>query len=195
MPRDSNGVWTDIPNIEAVPGQTIESADWNGYRADLRDNEFNVPRPIEQGGTGASTAEQARINLGIPLNTPATTAEFLANVPDKFLDTDGVNAAGAILALTDAATVSWNMALGINASVTLGGNRALALPTNMIIGRSGFLRIKQDATGSRSLTLASGWKGGPITLSTAANTEDYLFYVVIATNQVLVTGVKRAVGP
>lgn len=64
MPRASDGTWSDIPNITAVPGQTIESADWNGYRADLRQNEFNAARPIVAGGTGATTPEQALINLG-----------------------------------------------------------------------------------------------------------------------------------
>lgn len=64
MPRSGDGVWTDIPNIIAVPGQTIESADWNNYRADLRDNEFNAARPITAGGTGATNATDALTNLG-----------------------------------------------------------------------------------------------------------------------------------
>lgn len=64
MPRSGDGVWTDIPNITAVPGQTIESADWNNYRADLRDNEFNAARPITAGGTGATNAADALANLG-----------------------------------------------------------------------------------------------------------------------------------
>lgn len=64
MPRSGDGVWYDIPNITAVPGQTIESADWNNYRADLRDNEFNSPRPITAGGTGATNAADALDNLG-----------------------------------------------------------------------------------------------------------------------------------
>lgn len=64
MPRSGDGVWTDIPNITAVPGQVIESADWNNYRADLRDNEFNAARPITAGGTGATNAADALANLG-----------------------------------------------------------------------------------------------------------------------------------
>ena len=64
MPRDSGGIWSDIPGINAVPGATIESADWNGYRADLRTNEFNAARPITAGGTGATNAVDALNNLG-----------------------------------------------------------------------------------------------------------------------------------
>lgn len=64
MPRASDGTWSDIPNITAVPGQTIESADWNNYRADLRNNEFNAARPITAGGTGATNAVDALANLG-----------------------------------------------------------------------------------------------------------------------------------
>lgn len=65
MPRDVDGVWTDIPNITAVPGEVIESADWNNYRADLRDNEFNAVRPVTAGGTGASSILGAKTALGI----------------------------------------------------------------------------------------------------------------------------------
>lgn len=64
MPRSGDGTWSDIPNITAVPGEVIESADWNNYRADLRNNEFNAARPITAGGTGATNASDALDNLG-----------------------------------------------------------------------------------------------------------------------------------
>lgn len=79
--------------------------------------------------------------------------------------------------LTDAATVAWDMALGINANVTLAGNRTLGAPTNIRAGSSGLLTITQDATGSRTLAYNAAWKfagGTAPVLSTTAAARDLL---------------------
>lgn len=59
--------------------------------------------------------------------------------------------------LTDGATVAWNAALGEIATITLGGNRTMSAPTNLKLG-SYALHVKQDATGSRTLTLPAIFK-------------------------------------
>lgn len=90
--------------------------------------------------------------------------------------------------LTDGATVTWATG-GVkypNAAVTLGGNRTLAI-TDVVSGQSGTLIVKQDGTGSRTLTLPAGSKvrdggAGAITLSTAANSIDILTYFYDGTN-------------
>ena len=144
-------------------------------------------------GAITDTALRTALLLGTAaLINKATTAEYLANTTDKALTTDQVNASGAFLSLTDGATINWNMALGFNASVTLGGNRTIASPTNMIVGRSGCLSIKQDGTGSRIPSWGSVWKKTP-TLSTAANSEDLVFYFVRSSTQVVCTGTLKAV--
>lgn len=80
--------------------------------------------------------------------------------------------------LTDAATVNWNMAVGYNARVTLGGNRTIAAPTNPILGLTYSLEVIQDATGSRVPSLNAcfdfGVAGAP-TFSTGANKRDIIF--------------------
>lgn len=55
-------------------------------------------------------------------------------------------------------------------------NFTLANPTNPTNGQVIHLRITQDATGSRIMTLGSAWSAGPntVTLSTAANKVDHL---------------------
>lgn len=78
--------------------------------------------------------------------------------------------------LTDAATVSWNYGNGYNTTVTLAGNRTLAI-TNIPNGSYGTIKIVQDSTGGRTLTLPSGSKvvnggAGTLTLTTAANSTD-----------------------
>lgn len=59
--------------------------------------------------------------------------------------------------LTDAATVTYDAAGGVNAKWTIGGDRTLSIPTNVAAGQSGRVVITQDGTGGRTLTLASGW--------------------------------------
>lgn len=80
--------------------------------------------------------------------------------------------------LTDGATITWTADTSKTeqqATVTLGGNRTLAI-ASAANGMSFRLRVKQDATGSRTLALPAGSKvaGGAATLSTAANAQDLL---------------------
>lgn len=75
--------------------------------------------------------------------------------------------------LTDAASIATDCALSNHFSVTLGGNRTLANPTNMRDGGIYNWRIKQDGTGSRTLAYGSKFKfSGSSTLSTAAGAVD-----------------------
>lgn len=79
--------------------------------------------------------------------------------------------------LTDAATIAWDADLGLNARVTLAGNRTLGNPTNLVDGDVLNLRIVQDGTGTRTLAFASKWKaaGGVAgVVSTAAGAVDFL---------------------
>lgn len=142
------------------------------------------------------TAAQAKLNVNAASITNAmlvdvaTTAEFLANTASQILTTDQVWAAGTEVGLTDAATIAVNMALFINANVTLAGNRTLGQPTNTKNGQAGCIRIIQDGTGSRTLAYHSDWKfagGVDPTLSTAAGSQDLLFYQVLAANIIYAT--------
>jgi hypothetical protein len=88
-------------------------------------------------------------------------------------------------ALTDGATITWATAGNpiSHGKVTLGGNRTLAI-TGAVDGSSGLLRLTQDGTGSRTLTLPSGSKaaGGAFTLSTPAGSVDLLGWVYDGTS-------------
>lgn len=89
------------------------------------------------------------------------------------------------VALTDGATITFDMSTLVNAFVTLGGNRTLGNPTNPIVGQTGLIRIIQDATGSRTLALGSSWKtqgGTGLALTTTAGATDVAVYCVWATN-------------
>jgi hypothetical protein len=80
-------------------------------------------------------------------------------------------------ALTDAATINTDTSTSNTFTVTLGGNRTLANPTNLRSGFTYMWIVKQDATGSRTLTYGTAftWPGGVApTLTTAANAVDLI---------------------
>ncbi len=87
--------------------------------------------------------------------------------------------------LSDGANIAWNLNTQQVAAVTLAGNRTLSNPTNMVNGGTYILIVKQDATGSRTLSYGANykWAGGvtPV-LSTAANAVDVLTFVSDGTN-------------
>lgn len=94
---------------------------------------------------------------------------------------------GTPSALTDAATITPDLSLANHFTVTLGGNRTLANPTNPTAGQSGLIVITQDATGSRTLAYGTYWKfpgGSAPTLTTTANAVDLLAYYCESTTRI-----------
>jgi hypothetical protein len=88
---------------------------------------------------------------------------------------------GGVTALTDGATITPDFAVSNNFSVTLGGNRTLANPSNQTAGQSGAITITQNGTGSNTLAYGSNWKfsqGSAPVLTTTANATDVLVYFV-----------------
>lgn len=83
----------------------------------------------------------------------------------------------AFVSLADAATISTNALLGNQFKVTLGANRVLGNPTGLHDGGVYEWHIKQDGTGSRTLSFGSYFKfagGTAPTLTTTANALDVI---------------------
>lgn len=121
---------------------------------------------ITSGGSTAAAASDIWTGTN---NTKFVTAKALA---DAMVDQT----------LTDASTITWDMASGFRAKVTLGGNRTLGQPTGLIKGMTGSLQVQQDGTGSRTLAYASCWdfmSDGAPTLSTGANKRDKIYFEVV----------------
>jgi len=141
---------------------------------------------IADGGTGASTAANARISLGVAIGTdvqPYDAATAKTNVAQSFTAAQR----GSVSTLTDGATITPDFAVANNFSVTLGGNRTLANPTNLVAGQSGVIKISQDGTGSRTLAFGSYWDfagGSAPTLTTTASAVDILAYYVDSTTNI-----------
>jgi hypothetical protein len=94
---------------------------------------------------------------------------------------------GNITTLTDGATITPNFAVNNSFTVTLGGNRTLANPTNLVAGQSGVIIINQDGTGGRTLAYGSyfDFGGGTApTLTTTANAQDMIAYFVVSTTRI-----------
>ena len=94
---------------------------------------------------------------------------------------------GEITALSDGSTITPNFNDSNNFSVTLGGNRTLANPSNLTAGQSGSIFITQDGTGSRTLAYGSYWDfaaGTAPTLTTTASAVDRIDYVVRTTSSI-----------
>ena len=82
-----------------------------------------------------------------------------------------------------------------NFIINMNGNLTLGQPVTGQVGQTGFIVFKQDATGSRTLTLNSAFKnpgGTAPTLSTAANSVDTLGYMIIAPNEILLSTAQLA---
>ena len=157
---------------------TVVSGTWQGTAVGL-----------VYGGTGAATASGARSNLGLVIGTDvqafdADTAK--TDVAQSFTAAQR----GTISALTDGATITADFAVANNFSVTLGGNRTLANPSNQTAGQSGCIWITQDGTGSRTLAYGSQWDftgGTAPTLSTTAAAVDCLVYAVQSSTKITAT--------
>ena len=134
---------------------------------------------ITKGGTGATSASGALTNLGAaPIASPTFTgtvsAPIYASTPQS---------------LTAGATINWNPANGLNASVTLNQNSTLLFTTTPAVGSYGTLVLTQDATGGRTITLPSATNkvlgstsSTTIDLSTAANAIDIVNFYYDGTN-------------
>ena len=127
--------------------------------------------------------------------TASPTANRAVTVPDSAFTMAGLEIVqsftvaqrGTVSALTDGATITPDFAASNNFSVTLGGNRALANPTNIVAGQSGVIFITQDGTGSRTLSYGTYWKfsgGVAPTLTTTASAVDMLVYIVQSSTRI-----------
>ena len=205
-PSEDLANFVTLTGIQTLTNKTLTSPTINTPTISSPAFTGSVPTGIDASQTARGIIEQAtdaETQTGTdtaraisPANLTAkeaTAANYRANTADRILTTDQVWSAAAEVTLTDAATIAVDFSTFINAVVTLGGARAMGNPTNEKVGQSGVIRIVQDGTGSRTLSYGTDWEfagGSAPTLSTAAGTNDLLFYHIIATDRIFGNLVK-----
>ena len=94
-------------------------------------------------------------------------------------------AAANVTALSDGATITIDMATACHHSVTLGGNRTFAAPSNQVVGQSGSIFITQPSSGNYTVAYNSAFKfagGSTPTASTSSDAVDRIDYIVLSSN-------------
>jgi hypothetical protein len=141
------------------------------------------------GGTTQSTNERMRIDGSGNVAVGKTSATYKVDVHGRGNFDSTLNApnyTSTFQTLTFGATITWDQTKGATAAVTLTGNATLSI-TNEVAGMYGLIRVSQDATGSRTLTLPGSSKvinggGGVVALTTTASATDVLSYFYDGTN-------------
>lgn len=119
----------------------------------------------------------------------ATVAQFRAAQTGTYaLTAKNVWDGAAEVPLGSTGNVTPNFSTFINGFIGLTANRVLNNPSNVKPGQTGWIRVKQNATGGLTLSYGSTYKfiGGEVPiLSTDPNAEDVFFYVCLSTTRIL----------
>jgi hypothetical protein len=144
----------------------------------------NTGKLVVSGNSSGTTTIAAQPNASGIVTLPATTDVLVGratvdNLTNKTISNSVI--IGSVVALTDAANITTDVSLGNTFSVTVNGNRTLAIPSNPTGGQKCIWIVKQGAGGNHTVTLntsSGGFRLGTditdITFSTTASASDYL---------------------
>lgn len=193
-PISGGGTTVAIPQGETV---CIYSEGTNIAFADNPTSYINAAFAARSVLAGTAMTGGGALSANVTITADqATVANWRSNVANKLLNPNAVWSAMSETVLTDGASIAWDMSTGFDFLVTLGGNRAMANPTNTKVGQKGRLIIQQDATGSRTVTWGTSFEfanGTAPTLSTTASAKDYLYYDVRSATEIFISLAGRAV--
>ena len=158
-------------------GDTLTASALNGeFNNILNDYNGNI--------TNANIAAAAAIAAS-KISDTAITQTATQTMSNKTLTKPIIDASvQGIVADTDGATITFNMTSDNVHTVTLGGNRTLAV-SNTSVGQFFFIRLLQDGSGSRTVTWFSTitWAGAAApTLTTTASRADLFAFFTRATD-------------
>lgn len=160
--KSEKGMILGYPDLDAaalVPTVELGTGAPNGTKYLRDDQSWQVPptdharqHDVTDADDHTSAATPGQIlqadTNGLPVDATNTDAEVAATVTTSHAD----EICDLPQTLTDQAAIDWDLALGGAAQVTLGGDRTLNAPTNMVAGARYRLKVIQDGTGTRLLT-------------------------------------------
>jgi hypothetical protein len=160
-PDEFSTITTGIGGYFAVDNSQGYGLPTNRYSLQLIDGTEAINKVL------VSQTSDGKANWSDTINVSAVTATTITSNSVRVLPV-------ALTVISN--TASTDASLSSLFTLTLTGNTTLATPTNGFSGQRILYQLKQDGSGSKLLTLSSGFRSGPITvtLSTAANTTDYL---------------------
>lgn len=173
-----------IVRQDATGGRTLAwHADWK----------FTAGTPaLPSAPNAAVTFRYLVVGIGNVQVTPQPVASSVSDFwqgssQSLFLSPQVASASLAPVTLADQAVITPNFSDGFIFSVTLGGNRQIANPTNQK-RQSGFFYLKQDTTGGRSVSWGSAYKflGNQVPiLPTDPNAWTIVPYWAMATDEIV----------
>lgn len=182
----SDGYWKVFDNYDPEPDANayIDTSNTSFHLANFQANSIALGNTSSNwivGNTSGvyttGTVNAAVLSVGSVVIANTTTLKVAGTV-------DVASANILNQTLTDGVTVSWNTASGQVATVTLGGNRTMAAPSNLKVGTY-ILHVVQDGSGNRTLTWNSVFKwpaGVAPVLTTTANARDVFSFISDGTN-------------
>ena len=172
----------------------------SGAFTTLTVNGITVDQQAANAAASASAAATSETNAATSETNAAASASAAAASAasvDVNLDQNNTWTAAQVANTQINATATGSIALDFseynNFILTLTGNLTLSNPTTEIVGQTGFIVFKQDATGSRTLTLGTEYNtagGSGITLTTTANAIDVVPYIVSASGEILLGNIS-----
>ena len=193
-PADGSVTGTKLSNpVDLVDNQKIRFGSGNELEI-FHDGSNSFIKDTGTGNLVLATSElsvnNAASNEEMIKATENAGVELFHNNIKKFETASGGvsltgGAAANITALSDGATITIDMATACHQSVTLGGNRTFAAPSNQVVGQAGSIFITQDGTGSRTAAFNSAFKflgGTAPTLTTTASATDRIDYIIKSSN-------------
>ena len=137
--------------------------------------------PISTSSTISSNKTFSKTVTFTSTTTHSGTAVFNAQISATSSATFSGAVGTPIVSLSAATSVALDLSSGNDFGITLGNATTLVNPTNAKIGQTGTIAVKQDGTGTRTLSYGDAYNfasGTAPTLSTAAAATDILIYKV-----------------